>query len=154
MPTLPTDLKDQSVRQVILLTAYWLFTNDFHFVMVAVRERPVEKVGRPHWEWSNHPTLSRSTRCCREADTTENEMTILYLKKLLLVRVATNQQERSNYLVLREELQRSCEAGLESWFWKNLLFIWLFFLNTYHFPASYHSHYDYIWLSEFATESL
>lgn len=65
MPTLPTDLKDQSVREVILLTAYWLFTNDFYFLMVAVRERPVEKVGGPHWEWSNYPSLSRSTRYCK-----------------------------------------------------------------------------------------
>lgn len=110
-----TNRSEESVSQTgntahgILALYQWLY-----FLIVAVRERPVEKVGRPHWEWSNHPTLSRSTRCCREADTTENEMTILYLKKLLLVRIATNQQEWSNYLVLRKELQRSCEAGLVS----------------------------------------
>lgn len=48
MPTLPRDLKDQAVSQAMLLMAYWLFINDFYFLMKAVREHPVEKAVRAH----------------------------------------------------------------------------------------------------------
>lgn len=109
-------LKYLSVHQAIQPMAYWLFINDFYLLMEAVRKHLVEKVGRYHWEWSGHPILCRSTWWWKEADITVNEMPSWATRKLLLVKVAKNQQEQSNHHALWEELQRSCEVGLKCWF--------------------------------------